>query len=129
MLWLQWSCIMVTIIVHYDYDGRALRLGQLCIIKVMMVVHYSYNGHALWFRWSCIMVTIIVHYGYDGRALWLQWLCITVKMVVHYGSFIHFIHSGHFYSALQVLYYSEALPTTARILHRSFTPKRTGNCR
>src|SRR6218665_860815 len=30
---------------------------------------------------------------------------------------------------LQVLYYSEALPATARILCRSFTPKRTGNCR
>jgi len=30
---------------------------------------------------------------------------------------------------LQVLYHSEALPTTARILYRSFTPKRTGNCR
>src|SRR6218665_2220408 len=30
---------------------------------------------------------------------------------------------------LQVLYYSEALPTTARILYRNFTPKRTGNCR
>src|SRR6218665_1574387 len=30
---------------------------------------------------------------------------------------------------LQVLYHSEALLTTARILYRSFTPKRTGNCR
>src|SRR6218665_555190 len=30
---------------------------------------------------------------------------------------------------LQVLYHSEALPTTARILYQSFTPKRTGNCR
>ena len=30
---------------------------------------------------------------------------------------------------LQVLYYSEVLPTTARILYRSFTLKRTGNCR
>src|SRR6218665_3812615 len=30
---------------------------------------------------------------------------------------------------LQVLYYSEALPTTARILCRSFTLKHTGNCR
>src|SRR6218665_1802717 len=28
---------------------------------------------------------------------------------------------------LQVLYYSEALPTTARILYRSFTPNRTCN--
>src|SRR6218665_2322530 len=27
---------------------------------------------------------------------------------------------------LPVLYYSEALPTTAQILYRSFTPKRTG---
>jgi len=30
---------------------------------------------------------------------------------------------------LQVHYYSEALPTTARILYRSFTPMRTGNCK
>src|SRR6218665_532315 len=30
---------------------------------------------------------------------------------------------------LQVHYYSEALPTTARILYQSFTPKRTGSCR
>ena len=48
------------------------------------------------------------------------------------GSDTVFIHS--FIPAisivpLQVLYYSEALPTTARILYRSFTPKRTGNCR
>src|SRR6218665_1561285 len=40
-----------------------------------------------------------------------------------------FIHSGHFYSApSSPLLYSEALPTTARILYRSFT-KRAGNCR
>src|SRR6218665_2402441 len=30
---------------------------------------------------------------------------------------------------LQVHYYSEALPTTARMLYRSYTPKRTGNCK
>ena len=30
---------------------------------------------------------------------------------------------------LQVLYFSEALSTTARILYRSFTPKRTANWR
>jgi len=30
---------------------------------------------------------------------------------------------------LQVHYYSEALPTIARILYRSLAPKRTGNCR
>jgi len=38
-----------------------------------------------------------------------------------------FIHSAISIAPLQVLYYSEALPTTARILYRSFTPKRTGN--
>jgi len=38
-----------------------------------------------------------------------------------------FIHS--FMIFLQVHYYSEALPTTARILCWSFTPKRPGNCK
>ena len=40
-----------------------------------------------------------------------------------------FIHSAISIAPLQVLYRSEALPTTARILYRSFTPKCTGNCR
>src|SRR6218665_830463 len=41
------------------------------------------------------------------------------------------VHSSHSFTLtisiapLQVLYYSEALPTTARILYRSFTLKRT----
>src|SRR6218665_3746815 len=46
--------------------------------------------------------------------------------------FSSIIHSGHFYSASSsplLLYYSEALPTTGRILFRSFTLKLTGNCR
>src|SRR6218665_1011100 len=43
--------------------------------------------------------------------------------------FIHSFISAISIALLQVLYYSEALPTTARILYRSFTPKRTGNCR
>ena len=49
----------------------------------------------------------------------LQWF------VIYHPSFIPAISIA----PLQVLYYSEALPTTARILYRSFTPKRTGNCR
>src|SRR6218665_2280737 len=40
-----------------------------------------------------------------------------------------FIHSAISIAPLPVLYYSEALMTTARILYRSFTPKCTGNCR
>src|SRR6218665_213907 len=39
--------------------------------------------------------------------------------------FIHSFIPGISTAPLQVLYYSEALPTTARILYRSFTPKRT----
>ena len=47
-----------------------------------------------------------------------------------FSVFIHsFIHSDISIAPLQALYYSEALPTTARILYRSFTPKRTGTCR
>jgi len=49
-----------------------------------------------------------------------------------YLSILSFIHSfilAISIAPLQVLYPSEALPTTARILYRSFTPKRTGNCR
>src|SRR6218665_1875341 len=48
--------------------------------------------------------------------------CVTVCVFIH--SFVPAISIA----PLQVLYYSEALPTTARILYRSFTPKRTGNC-
>src|SRR6218665_498397 len=42
--------------------------------------------------------------------------------------FIHSFIPAISIAPLQVLYYSEALPTTARILHQSFTPKRPGNC-
>src|SRR6218665_987573 len=44
-------------------------------------------------------------------------------------SFIHTFIPAISVAPLQVLYYSEALPTTARILYRSYTPKRTANCR
>ena len=44
----------------------------------------------------------------------------------HY--FIHSFILAISIAPLQVLYYSEALPTTARILYRSFTQKHTGNC-
>ena len=58
------------------------------------------------------------------------WLYVSVLTRPSAPAHTTFIHSfGHFYSSLQVLYYSKALPTTARILYRSFTPKRTGNCR
>src|SRR6218665_1554448 len=55
---------------------------------------------------------------------------VTIADAVHRTSFLS-IHSGHFYSAPSslLLGYSEALPTTARILYRIFTPKRTVNCR
>jgi len=61
---------------------------------------------------------------------------ILVKMLIYVPRFCAvvnpFIYSfipAISVAPLQVLYYSEALPTTARILYRSFTLKRTGNCR
>src|SRR6218665_1870470 len=48
--------------------------------------------------------------------------------MIYYYSFIHSFILAISIAPLQVLYYSEALPTTARILYRSFTRKRTGNC-
>ena len=60
-------------------------------------------------------------------------LCIVqlnCRSIINNISEIHsFIQSAISIAPLQVLYYSEALPTTVRILYRSFTPKRTGNCR
>ena len=50
-----------------------------------------------------------------------EWLCSDI-------SCIHSFILAIFVAPLKVLYYSEALPTTARILYRSFSPKRTGNC-
>src|SRR6218665_3866062 len=44
-------------------------------------------------------------------------------------SFIHSFILAISIAPLQVIYHSEALPTTARILYRSFTPKRPGNCK
>src|SRR6218665_3003243 len=40
-------------------------------------------------------------------------------------TFIHSFILAISIAPLQVLYHSDALPTTARILYRSFTPKRT----
>src|SRR6218665_1497436 len=51
---------------------------------------------------------------------WIYLSCLERWIFIH--SFIPAISIA----PLQVLYYSEGLPTTARILYRSFTPKRTG---
>jgi len=39
-----------------------------------------------------------------------------------------FIHSGYFYSASLSLLLIKGAPDKARILHRSFMPRRQGNC-
>src|SRR6218665_2223141 len=66
-----------------------------------------------------------------GLALWNRFETVHptrgVLQIVRpkYNSFIPAISIA----LIQVLYYSEALPTTARILYRSFTPKHTGICK
>src|SRR6218665_3386334 len=60
-----------------------------------------------------------------------HWLYLT-KVIIGLNRPRVFIHSfilAISIAPLQVHYYSEALLTTARILYRSFTPKRTNNCR
>src|SRR6218665_679584 len=66
-----------------------------------------------------------------GFAMSLDDYCIDRKLHVHFASYyaLHNFIPANSIAPLQVLYYSEALPTTARILYRSFTPKSTGNCR
>src|SRR6218665_125931 len=49
-----------------------------------------------------------------------------IDLVSFIHSFIHSFIPAISIAPLQVLYHSEALPTTAKILYRSFTPKRTG---
>src|SRR6218665_2945804 len=53
---------------------------------------------------------------------YVVYICLCVRLSHH-----SFIHSAISIAPLQVLYNSEALPTTARILYRSFTPKRTSS--
>jgi len=49
-----------------------------------------------------------------------EWVALPWEAAVRaWDPFNSFIHSGYFYSALKVNYYSEALPTTALILCRS----------
>src|SRR6218665_1595552 len=62
--------------------------------------------------------------------LWYPGLSpVLVSITFPFFSFIHSFILAISIAPLQVLYHSEALPTTARTLYRSFTPKRTGNCR
>ena len=56
----------------------------------------------------------------------IQHISLTLSRSVSLSLFHSFIPAISI-APLQVLYYSEALPTTARILYRSFTPRRTGN--
>ena len=50
--------------------------------------------------------------------------CQSFEQIKSTNSFIYSFIPAISIAPLQVLYHSEALPTTARILYRSFTPKR-----
>ena len=88
------------------------------------------------FRVSNALFTMIVmkYSDTEGHVRFDNLVSCYFKLMIVFGEFIDrsFIHSfilAISIAPLQVLYFSEALPTTARILYRSFTPKRTGNCR
>src|SRR6218665_1977020 len=100
-----------------------------------------------WFDHAPLVMTTRRHrYGPRVVTTWTttrQRLTITILSSLHYlfrlrpsylrllfiHSFIHSFIPAISIAPLQVHYYSEALQTIARILYRSFMPKRTGNCR
>src|SRR6218665_1839674 len=90
-------------------------LSNSAINCIMVAAHARTHTHT--HKRTHTPQSMITHQGFRVESWALTYRCYS------------FIHSGHFYSAPSVLYYSQALPTTARILYRSFTPKRTGNCR
>src|SRR6218665_1762332 len=77
---------------------------------LVIVIQFSI-GKMIKRRQNSITVYQIDRTGYHFRNQW--------------ATLIHSFIPAISIAPLQVLYYSEALPTTARILYRSFTPKRT----
>src|SRR6218665_3811189 len=73
--------------------------------------------------WQTYRMALFTYTPYCRPCIWYAMETVMQGCKIH--SFIMAISIV----PIQVLYYSEALPTTARILYRSFTPKRTGNCR
>src|SRR6218665_368009 len=87
--------------------------------------YYSFSmSHTPSLTYLILCVYVILRFRFDALDLFfLFYVIMFIRSFLH--SFILAISIAPF----QVLYYSEVLPTTARILYRSFTPKRTGNCR
>src|SRR6218665_681918 len=71
----------------------------------------------------CLSMYVSIHV-YVLVCLYTAW-----PVNVKHMQFIHLFIPAISISPLQVLYHSEAFPTTAWILYWSFTPKHTGNCR
>src|SRR6218665_1756365 len=99
-------------------------LSQLCTLHIPHISAKFINFHLIFVEFTflhnlCFFLPPILTMLHLCSMLYTYWTSL----------FISFIHSAISIASLQVLYYSEALPTTARILYRSFTPKRTGNCR
>ena len=70
-----------------------------------------------------IVVFIVLSSHFSGKPLWDYY---KGAFAPHILLKVHSFILTNSIAPLQVHYYSEALPTTARILYRSFTPKRTG---
>ena len=84
------------------------------------------TSFVLWQYWCYFQIAytweVLKMVGYHSSRtflLWPEWV----------NEFIHSLIPAISIAPLQVLYYSKALPTTARILYRSFTLKGTDNCR
>src|SRR6218665_1730751 len=87
---------------------------------------------------GCVFLLLLLYLWPFGRTQSSEllspqrWLSATQRPLGDFTFSSLFIHSlilDISIALFQVHYYSEALLTTARILYRSFTPKRTGNCK
>src|SRR6218665_2905045 len=72
------------------------------------------------------MLDEVVHALGNHKTSEIRHLQKTKNTTIQESTFIHSFILAISIAPLQVLYHSEVLPTTARILYRSFTPKCTG---
>ena len=127
----------------------------MCSIKVHIYIHklwftptctqtYITTSHQLWRILSIVVHNFLYPTFYRKAQLAVMYplklgicihssceaVCVHVSRCLPLATLlIHSFIPAISIAPLPVLYYSKALPTTARILYRSFTPKRTGNCR
>ena len=118
-----------------EYNDRPISYSnttsiRLCLLFLTLMI--------MWFEsWIADKMMCFVQLSFHYDSLCCRptldsgfFVYLSSSLSVFVFIFIHSFIPAISIAPLQVIYYSEALPTTARTLYRSFTPKRTAsNCR